>query len=100
MFASAELVTIRQLMIPSEMVSAIACRSKLCTIMGRASGVNSTVSPAPARSANAASCNAAAGTGPRRSASLAQRLIVRSSWDAVFYEKGGGGVGSNANATG
>jgi hypothetical protein len=81
--ASAELVTIKQLMMPSEMHSAIACLNKLCTIMGRTS-VNSPDSPAPARSASAASCNAAAGAGARRNTSPAQRLIVRSSCDAVF----------------
>lgn len=81
--ASAELVTIKQLMMPSEMHSAIACLNKLCTIMGRTS-VNSTDSPAPARSASAASCSAAAGAGARRNTSPAQRLIVRSSCDAVF----------------
>jgi len=81
--ASAELVTIKQLMIPSEIASAIACLNKLCTIIGRAS-VNRAASPAPARSASAASCSAAAGAGARRSTSPAQRLIVRSSCDAVF----------------
>ena len=83
-FASAELVTIRQLMIPSDIASAIACRSRLCTIICRTS-VKSALSPAPARSASAASCSAAAGAGATRSTSLAQRLIVRSSCDAVFY---------------
>lgn len=82
-FASAELVTIKQLMMPSEMASDIACRSRLCTIIGRAS-VNSLVSPVPATSARAASCSAAGGAGTRRSTSPAQRLIVRSSWDAEF----------------
>ena len=81
--ASAELVTIKQLMIPSEIASAIACLNKLCTIIGRTS-VNRADSPAPARSASAASCSAAAGAGARRSTSPAQRLIVRSSCDAVF----------------
>jgi len=84
MLASAELVTIRQLMMPSEITSAIACRSKLCTIIGRTS-VNSAVSPVAVRSASAASCSAAAGAGARRSASPAHRLIVRSSCEAVFY---------------
>ena len=83
MFASAELVTIRQLMMPSEMASAIACRSRLCTIIGRAS-VNSVLSPVPVTSASAASCSAAGGAGTRRSASPAQRLIARSSWEAEF----------------
>ena len=83
-FASGELVTIRQLTMPSEIASAIACRSRLCTIIERTS-VNSALSPAPARSASAASCSAAAGAGAIRSTSLAQRLIVRSSCDAVFY---------------
>jgi hypothetical protein len=78
MFASAELVTIKQLMMPSEIASDIACRNKLCTIMGRAS-VNSVLSPAPATSASAASCSVAGGAGARRSTSPAQRLIVRSS---------------------
>lgn len=77
-FASAELVTIKQLMIPSEMASDIACRNRLCTVIGRAS-VNSPVSPALATSASAASCTAAGGAGARRSTSPAQRLIVRSS---------------------
>ena len=84
-FASAELVTIRQLMIPSEIASAIACRSRLCTIIGRTSVKSALSPPAPARSASAASCSAAAGAGAMRSASLAQRLIVRSSCEAVFY---------------
>lgn len=82
-FASAELVTMRQLMNPSEIASAIAFRSKLCTIIGRAS-VNSADSPPPDRSVSAASCSAATGAGARRSTSVAQRLIVRSSWEAEF----------------
>lgn len=81
--ASAELVTIKQLMIPSEIASAIACLNKLCTIIGRTS-VNRAVSPAPDRSARAASCSAAAGAGASCSTLPAQRLIVRSSCDAVF----------------
>ncbi len=81
--ASAELVTIRQLMMPSEMASVIACLNKLCTIIGCTSA-NSTISPAPARSASAASCSCAAGAAARRSTSPAQRLIVRSSCEAVF----------------
>ena len=81
--ASAELVTIKQLMIPSEIASAITCLNKLCTIMGRTS-VNRAVSPAPDRSARAASCSAAAGAGASCSTLPAQRLIVRSSCDAVF----------------
>lgn len=81
--ASAELVTIKQLMMPSEIASAIACLNKLCTIIGRTSS-NRADSPAPARSASAAFCSSACGAGARRSASPAQRLIVRSSCDAVF----------------
>ena len=77
-FASGELVTIRQLMMPSEIASAMACRRRFCTIICRTS-VKSALSPAPVRSASAASCSAAAGAGAIRSASLAQRLIVRSS---------------------
>ena len=92
-FASAELVTMRQLMIPSEIASAIACLSRLCTIIGCTS-VKSVLSPAPARSASAASCSAAAGAGARRSASLAQRLIVRSSCEAVFCVRVRRGFGS------
>ena len=80
-------------MIPSEIASAIACLSRLCTIIGCTS-VKSVLSPAPARSASAASCSAAAGAGARRSASLAQRLIVRSSCEAVFCVRVRRGFGS------
>jgi len=82
-FASAELVTIRQLMIPSEIASAIACCSRLCTIIVHMS-VKSALPPAPARTARATSCSATAGAGAMRRTLLAQRLIVRSSCDAVF----------------
>jgi hypothetical protein len=78
MFASTTLVTTKQLINPSEMASAIACRSKLCTIIGRAS-LNNPVSSALATSASAASFSIAGGTGAKRRISLAQRLIVRSS---------------------
>lgn len=78
MFVSAELVTIKQLINPSEMASDIACRSKLCTIIDRAS-TNSPVSPALATSASAAPCSVAGGAGAIRRTSPAQRLIVRSS---------------------
>jgi hypothetical protein len=77
-FASAKLVTIKQLINPSEMASAIACRSKLCTNIGRASE-NSPVSPALDTSVSTASFNTAAGAGATRRISFAQRLIVRSS---------------------
>jgi hypothetical protein len=78
MFASATLVTIKQLIKPSEIASAIACRSKLCTIIGRAS-INSPVSPALDTSASAASFSVTGGTGATRRISFAQRLIARSS---------------------
>ena len=84
-FASAEPVTIRELIRPSEITSAIACRSRLCTTIGRTS-VNCTVlCPASVRSSRMASCSAAAGAGVSRSTSLAQRSIVRSSCNSVFY---------------
>ena len=78
MFASATLVTIKQLMNPSEIASDIACRSKLCTIIGRAS-MNSPVSPALDTSASAASFSVKGGAGATRRISFAQRLIARSS---------------------
>jgi hypothetical protein len=78
MFAFATLITIKQLINPSEIASAIVCRSKLCTIIGRAS-INGPVSPALDTSASAASFSVAVGAGTTRRISLAQRLIVRSS---------------------
>ena len=67
-FASAILVTIRQLTMPYESASAIACRSTLGTIIGRTSV--SALSTASARFAAAAESIC--------STSLAQWLIVRS----------------------
>ena len=78
MSASATLVTLKQLINPSEMASAIACRSKLCTNIGRAS-VYSPVSPALVTSESAASFSVAGAVGATRRISLGQRLIVRSS---------------------
>jgi len=77
-FASATLVTIKQLINPSAMASAIACRSKLCTNIGRAS-VYSPVSPALDTSSSATSFSVARDAGATRRISLAQRLIARSS---------------------
>lgn len=57
---------------------AIACRSKHCTSIGRAS-IYSPVSPGLATSVSAASFSVAAGAGATRRISPAQRLIVRSS---------------------
>ena len=67
-FASAILVTIRQLMMPSESTSAIACRSTLGAIIGRT----------PVGALSTASAKSAAAAESMYSTSLAQWLIVRS----------------------
>ena len=84
-FASAEFVRISELMMPSEITSAIACRSRLCTTIGRTSVNSAVLCPTSIKSVRMASCRAAAGAGAMRSTSLAQRSIVRSRWDAVSY---------------
>ena len=78
-FASIEFDTIRELMIPSEITWANACRSRHCTTIGRTFVNSAVLSPTSVRSVNMASCSAAAGAGAMRSTSPAQRSIVRSS---------------------
>ena len=83
-FASAEFDTIRELMMPSEITSASACRSRHWTTIGRTSVNNAVLSRTSVRSVSTASCSAVACAGVMRSTSVAQRSIVRSSCDAVI----------------
>lgn len=68
-------------MMPSHIVSDIACLSKFWTITGVASESGS----GPDRSANAASLMALRGTGGARTISAAHRLISRSNFEAAVY---------------
>ena len=78
-------MTIKQLVIPSEIVFAMACRSRCMTCIGVAASGNGDGSGGyPSYMSTSAACRmSSSSAGILSMTSAAQRLMDRSSWDAA-----------------